>query len=258
MTRWRVLLAAVGLIYAGTGLASAHKQWPPNDPNRPQPPRMPVSAAILGLPPPPDATVLFDGHGLGQWNLAADPHSGWHQSRGVMLPGGKKFNWLFTKKRFGSVQVHLEFREPYPPRGVGQERGNSGVRLMGVYEVQILDAYHNSTYADGVLGAVYAQTPPIVVPVQPSGRWQSMDILFDAPRFAGGKLIRPPYVTVLVDGVVVQDHQEIYGNTSANKVPLGFVTHADRGPLGLQDHGQRTSMVAFRNIWIRPLHRHGR
>lgn len=85
-----------------------------------------------------------------------------------------------------------------------------------------------------------------------------MDIIFDAPRFSGSKLLRPPYITVLVDGLVVQNHQEIYGNTSANKVPLGFVTHGERGPLGLQDHGQPTSIVAFRNIWIRPLRRHGR
>ncbi len=258
MSRNGALWAIIGFIYVGTVAAAVPGHWAPMDPNRPQPPLLNVASAPLGTPPPPDATVLFDGHGLKQWNLKDDPGSGWHQSRGVMLPGGKVFNWLFTKRRFGSVQVHLEFREPYPAHGVGQERGNSGVRLMGVYEVQILDADHNRTYADGVLGAIYAQSPPLVVPVRPSGTWQSMDILFDAPRFHGAKLLRPPYVTVLVDGIVVQDHQEIYGNTSANKIPLGFVTHKDRGPLGLQDHGQPTSMVAFRNIWIRPLHDHGR
>ncbi|HEU5422634.1 MAG TPA: DUF1080 domain-containing protein, partial [Nitrolancea sp.] len=172
---------------------------------------MSVAAANLGLPPPPDATVLFDGRGLGQWNLAADPGGGWRQSDGLMLPGGKVFNWLFTKRSFGSVQLHLEFREPHPARGAGQERGNSGVRLMGAYEIQILDADHDSTYADGVLGAVYGQTPPSVLPVMASGTWQSLDILFDAPRFQGNRLVRPPYVTVMVDGIVVQDHQEIFG-----------------------------------------------
>ncbi len=258
MNRLLVCIGIAGLLCSVRAFANAPRQWPPNDPNRPQPPRMAVASGILGLPPPSDAVVLFDGHGLGQWNLAADRGSGWHQSHGLMLPGGKVFNWLFTKRSFGSVQVHLEFREPYPARGFGQERGNSGLRLMGVYEVQILDADHNKTYADGVLGAIYGQTPPIVVPIRPSGQWQSMDVVFDAPRFVNGKLLRPPYVTVLVDGIVVQDHQQIFGNTSANKVPLGFVTRTDRGPLGLQDHGQGTSIVAFRNIWVRPLHRHGR
>lgn len=237
---------------------AATQPWPPNDPSRPQPPRMSVAAANLGLPPPPDATVLFDGRGLGQWNLAADPGGGWRQSDGLMLPGGKVFNWLFTKRSFGSVQLHLEFREPHPARGAGQERGNSGVRLMGAYEIQILDADHDSTYADGVLGAVYGQTPPSVLPVMASGTWQSLDILFDAPRFQGNRLVRPPYVTVMVDGIVVQDHQEIFGNTSAHKVPLGFATRAERGPVGLQDHGQASSIVAFRNVWIRPLHPRGR
>ncbi|MGH8296077.1 MAG: 3-keto-disaccharide hydrolase [Steroidobacteraceae bacterium] len=256
-------MLAVALLGAAPAFSSTQpwppgQPWPPNDPSRPQPPRMAVSAAILGLPPPPAAVVLYDGRGLGQWNLAADPRSGWHQSHGLMLPGGKVFNWLFTRRSFGSVQVHLEFREPYPPRGSGQERGNSGVRLMGVYEIQILDADHNRTYADGLPGAVYAQTPPMVLPVMRPGKWQSLDIFFDAPRFRGKTLLSPPYVTVLLDGVVVQDHQEIFGNTSANRIPLGFVTRTDRGPVGLQDHGEASSIVAFRNIWVRPLHPHGR
>lgn len=262
MRRLHALIFALAVlstapVFAATRPWPPRQPWPPNDMDRPQPRRMHVSAAILGLPPPPDAVVLFDGHGLGQWNLAADPHSGWHQSHGVMLPGGRIFNWLFTKREFGSVQVHLEFREPFPAHGAGQERGNSGVRLMGVYEIQILNANHDHTYADGVAGAVYGQTPPLVLPVMPSDKWQSLDIIFDAPRFRGKTLLRPPYVTVLLDGVVVQDHQIIYGNTSADKIPLGFVTHAERGPIGLQDHGQSTSIVAFRNIWVRPLHRHG-
>ncbi len=262
MRRLPACIAALAVLwtlpaFGTTGPWPPRQPWPPNDMSRPQPPRMHVSAAILGLPPPPDAVALFNGHGLEQWNLAADPHGGWHQSHGLMVPGGKKFNWLFTKRKFGSVQVHLEFREPYPARGAGQERGNSGVRLMGVYEIQILNANHDHTYADGVAGAVYGQTPPLVLPVMPSDKWQSLDIIFNAPRFRGNTLLRPPYITVLLDGVVVQDHQLIYGNTSADKTPLGFVTHAERGPLGLQDHGQPTSIVAFRNIWIRPLHRHG-
>jgi len=246
------IIAALGLAPAAA-VPAATQPWPPNDPGRPQPPRVAVAQAVLGLPPPPDAVVLYDGHGLGQWNLAADPRGGWHQSGGRMLAGGKVFNWLFTRRRFGSVQVHVEFREPSPPQGEGQERGNSGVRLMGVYEIQILDADHNATYADGLPGAVYGQTPPAVLPVMAPGRWQSLDILFDAPRFRGRKLLRPPYVTVLLDGVVVQDHQRIFGDTSAHKIPLGYLTRAERGPIGLQDHGQASSLVAFRNIWVRPL-----
>jgi 3-keto-disaccharide hydrolase len=245
-------------VFAASRPWPPRQPWPPNDLARPQPPRMPVTAALLEVPPPPDAVVLYDGRGLGQWNLGARPHSGWHQSAGAMLPGGKVFNWLFSKRSFGSVQVHLEFREPDPARGSGQERGNSGVRLMGVYEIQILDAYHNQTYADGLPGAVYGQTPPALVPVMHPGEWQSLDILFDAPRFHGKSLVRPPCVTVLLDGIVVQDHQVIFGDTSANKVPLGYVTRTGRGPIGLQDHGEAGSIVAFRNIWVRPLRRsHG-
>lgn len=264
MTRLlRTSLAVLALLGAVPVLAASppwppRQPWPPNDLNRPQPPRLAVSVSPLGTPPPPDAVVLFDGHGLKRWNLAADPRSGWHQSQGNMLPGGKVFNWLFSKRSFGSAQVHLEFREPDPAHGSGQERGNSGVRLMGVYEIQILDADHNQTYADGLPGAVYGQTPPLVVPVTRPGEWQSLDILFDAPRFRGGTLLRPPYVTVLLDGIVVQNHQVIFGNTSANKVPLGYVTRSERGPIGLQDHGEPSSIVAFRNIWVRPLHPHGR
>jgi 3-keto-disaccharide hydrolase len=258
MTRALGALILFGLLPAVPPASAAGQPWPPNDPSRPQPPRMRVAAANLGLPPPPDAVVLFDGHGLGQWNLAADARGGWHQSSGLMLPGGKVFNWLLTKRSFGSAQLHLEFREPYPAHGAGQERGNSGVRLMGAYEIQILDADHDSTYADGVLGAVYGQTPPSVLPVRASGAWQSLDILFDAPRFQDGRLVRPPYVTVMVDGIVVQDHQEIFGDTSAHEVPLGFATRAERGPVGLQDHGQPSSIVAFRNVWIRPLPSPGR
>lgn len=249
--------SATPALYAAAP-APPQQPWPPNDMSRPQPPRMPVAAAILGVPPPPDAVVLYDGRGLKQWNLAADPHGGWHQSDGLMLPGGKVFNWLFSKRTFGSVQVHLEYREPKPARGDGQERGNSGVRLMGVYEIQILDADHNNTYADGLPGAVYGQTPPLVLPLMRPGEWQSLDIFFDAPRFRDQRLLQPAYVTVLLDGIVVQDHQEIFGNTSANKIPLGYATHTDRGPIGLQDHGQASSIVAFRNIWVRPLYPHGR
>lgn len=256
-------LAALAVLGAAPAFAASRpwpprQPWPPNDLARPQPPRMPVAAALLGVPPPPDAVALYDGRGLGQWNLAADPHSGWHQSRGLMLPGGKVFNWLFSKRSFASVQLHLEFREPRPSHGNGQERGNSGVRLMGIYEIQILDADHNQTYADGLPGAVYGQTPPLVVPVMRPGQWQSLDILFDAPRFQGKRLLRPPYVTVLLDGLLVQDHQVIFGNTSAHKVPLGYATRTDRGPIGLQDHGEPSSIVAFRNVWVRPLHPHGR
>lgn len=256
MRHLRTPLIALALLGAMPAFA-AKQPWPPNDPSRPQPPRMQVSAAVLGLPPPPDAVALFDGHGLAQWNLAADPRGGWHQSGGLMLPGGKAFNWLFSKRRFGSVQVHLEFREPYPARASGQERGNSGVRLMGVYEIQILDADGNQTYADGLPGAVYGQTPPSVLPVMRPGGWQSLDIFFDAPRFQGPRLLRPPRVTVVLDGVVVQDDQAIFGDTSANRIPLGYFTHRDRGPVGLQDHGQPSSIVAFRNIWVRPLHPRG-
>jgi hypothetical protein len=224
-------------------------RWARNDPARPQPPERVPGGAVLGLAPPPDAIVLFDGRSLEAWVIP--PGSGWAIRDGVLVPGGLIDNHLETRQRFGSLQLHLEFRTPFPAAGEGQHRGNSGVFLLGVYEIQIVDSFRNPTYADGLPGAIYGQVPPSVVAVRPPGEWQSLDIVFDAPRFDHERLVSPPFVTVLLNGIVVQNHQQILGDTKFD--PPAYRTRANEGPIGLQDHGAMTDLVGFRNIWVRPI-----
>jgi hypothetical protein len=156
-----------------------------------------------------------------------------------------------TKQTFSDYQLHVEFWEPTPVQGRSQERGNSGVFLAGLYEVQVLDGYDNVTYADGQVSALYGQSPPLVNAARPPGHWQSYDIVFTTPRFTGGKLSKPGYVTVLLNGVLTQDHTELLGPTVHRALPT-WVAHEPNMPVKLQDHKMP---VRFRNIWIRPLSR---
>ena len=224
-------------------------KWHVHDPDRP--------AATVVTPPaqpggaPSDAIILFDGKSLDAWQSERGP---WTLENGVMTvsprakSGGE--NNLVSKQSFGDVQLHLEFRSPKPPQKSSQDRGNSGIWFMQRYEVQILDSYDNATYADGSVGAVYAWKPPLVNPSRPPGEWQSYDIVFERPRFAAdGSLARPAYVTVLLNGVLVQNHQAMLGTTAWRKVAQ-YQAHGDTAPIQLQDHD---SPVSFRNIWVRPL-----
>jgi hypothetical protein len=155
-----------------------------------------------------------------------------------------------TRQPFGDCQLHVEFTEPTPPVGEGQERGNSGVFLMGLYEIQVLDSYQSKTYADGQASAVYAQFPPQVNASRPPGQWQTYNIIFHGPRFdKDGKVLRPARVTVLHNGVLVQDNVELSGPTGHHVRPP-YKPTPDKLPLSLQDHG---NPVRFRNIWIREL-----
>ncbi len=156
---------------------------------------------------------------------------------------------LVTRRGFGDIQLHLEFATP-PAHGEGQERGNSGVFLMGQYEVQILDSYENETYADGQAGAIFGQTPPLVNASRPPGQWQTFDIVFHRPHFSGdGSLERPARITVLHNGVLVQDNTTITGHTVYMAIAR-YQPHPDRLPLVLQDH---QNPMRFRNIWLREL-----
>ncbi|MGB6682272.1 MAG: DUF1080 domain-containing protein, partial [Candidatus Acidiferrum sp.] len=158
--------------------------------------------------------------------------------------------YIYTKQAFGDCQLHVELREPTPPHGESQERGNSGVFLMGLYEVQVLDSYENKTYADGQASALYGQYPPLVNASRPPGQWQWYDIVFHGPRFGpGGKLLRKAHVTVFHNGVLVQDNVELTGPTENGARPP-YKAHPEKLPLALQDHGDP---VRFRNIWIREL-----
>ena len=157
---------------------------------------------------------------------------------------------LTTKQAFGDMQLHIEFREPADVSGTSQNRGNSGVILMGQYEVQVLDSYDNLTYADGQASAIYAWKPPLVNASRKPGEWQTYDIIFERPHFdTAGKVLKPAYVTVLHNGVLTQNHQEILGKTDWRTLAT-YHPHADALPFTLQDHG---SAVSYRNIWVRKL-----
>ncbi len=220
-----------------------------HDGTRPQPPVVtPGTASTQEAPgrPPSDAIVLFDGKDLSQWVGRKGP-AAWTVKDGTMEVN--KTGGIKTKESFGDCQLHVEWASPTPPKGSDQGRGNSGVFLMGRYEVQVLDGYDNVTYADGGAGGVYGQWPPLVNACRKPGTWQSYDIIFRAPRFADGKLVEPAYITVLHNGVVVQDHAEILGATAWKRVAK-YTPHGEQAPISLQAHG---AAVRYRNIWIRRL-----
>lgn len=195
--------------------------------------------------PPPDAVVLFDGKDMSQWKDAGL----WKVQDGYVVPpcNGQDIQSIPT---FGDCQLHMEFATPENPVGVSQKRGNSGIFLMSLYEVQILDSYQNDTYRDGSCGAIYKQHPPIVNACRKPGEWQSFDIIFEGPRFdAEGNVLRPAYMTVLQNGIVVQHRFELQGRTIYERSAY-YEPHPERMPLLLQDH--RTP-VRFRNIWVRDI-----
>lgn len=224
-------------------------KWKVHDADRPHP-EVVTPGATPGAPPS-DAVVLFDGTSLDAWEPTGQP---WQLENGVLtVPAreeGEGASTLVSKQSFGDVQLHLEFRSPTPPQKSSQDRGNSGVWFMERYEVQILDGYDNPTYADGTVGAIYGWKPPLVNASRKPGEWQSYDIVFERPRFAAdGSVERPAYVTVFLNGVLVQNRQPFLGSTIWRDVGT-YEAHADAAPIQLQDHD---SPVSFRNIWVRPL-----
>jgi hypothetical protein len=210
----------------------------------PEPPIItPGAPSTKGRPgtPPSDAIILFDGKNFDAWNGAET----WKIENGTAVVGR---NYIETKEKFGDSQLHVEWSAPTPPKGTSQGRGNSGV-FFGDYELQVLDSYENKTYFDGQAGAIYKQQPPMVNAMRPPGEWNVYDIIWTAPRFdENDKLTSPPYITVLHNGVVIQNHFELLGGTYYNRPPE-YPPHTEL-PVRLQDHG---NPVKFRNIWIRPL-----
>lgn len=198
--------------------------------------------------PPSDAVVLFDGADLSAWR-GRDGAAPWKVVDGALTvrPGAGN---LTTKQAFGDVQLHVEWRAPAEIVGESQGRGNSGVFLMGLYEVQVLDSWQNPTYVNGQAASVYKQHVPLVNASRAPGEWQTYDIIFTAPRFTDeGALERPAAMTVLHNGVLVQNHVTLEGPTVFRGAPR-YEAHADRLPLMLQDHRNE---VSYRNIWIREL-----
>lgn len=226
-------------------------RWPVHSMDRPRPPVVDPGPEAAPARPPADAVVLFDGRSLEQWESTRDTtapapwivRGGWVE----VNPGT---SGIRTQRSFGDVQLHIEWSAPLPPRGESQERGNSGVFLMQMYEVQVLDSWHNETYADGQAGAIYGQMPPLVNPIRAPGHWNVYDIVFHRPRFgADGSVTSPARMTVFFNGVLVQDNTTLMGRTVHMQIPH-YAPHEDRLPLSLQDHGNR---VRYRNIWIRDL-----
>ena len=192
---------------------------------------------------PSDAIVLFDGSGLSEWSDNNGEPSKWiiKDSAMIVNKGG-----IRTKREFGDIQLHIEFATPTPPEGEGQGRGNSGVYLAGRYEVQVLDSYKNDTYIDGMCGALYENSIPLVNACRPPGQWQTYDIIFRSPEFdSSGNKTQQANVTVLHNGVLIQDH-------AFTNVTPGGVSEEDSatGPIFMQDHG---NPVRYRNVWVREL-----
>lgn len=218
-----------------------------HDPDRPAPPKVtpgqPSPQEKLGTAPS-DAVVLFGGKDkdLSQWEA-----SDWKTENGELIAVSGN---LTTKEPFGDCQLHIEWMAPDPPQGGFWDRGNNGVMLMGLFEIQIYDSYTAKIYPDGQAAAIYGQTPPMVNACRKPGQWQRFDIVFFAPRFESGKLEKPGHVTVLHNGLLVHHNQEIYGPTGHRILPKYDKPIPEKLPLSLSAHN---NPVRFRNIWIRSL-----
>ncbi len=272
-------LLATTLAFALLGLAADEKaptgytdtpylpgdEWRVHDDARPRPRVITpgtASTADRAGKAPSDAVVLFDGTDLSAWRqwkgpLGADFYAR-HESGKIGEPTWKVENGylevindghLMTKEKFGDVQLHVEWASPKTPVGNSQGRGNSGILLYGTYEIQVLDSYENKSYADGQAASIYGQYPPLVNAARAPGEWQTYDIVFEAPRFQYGKLVKPAYVTVFHNGVLVQHRQESLGPMSHRK-RAPYAAHEAEGPLVLQMH---SNPVRYRNIWVRKL-----
>lgn len=213
----------------------------------------PVPSEVKGVPnfavAPPDAIILFDGRNLDKWvsSVNGGPAQ-WTVANGI-LTVVKHAGAIHTKQAFGDCQLHVEWRTPTPPKGEGQGRGNSGIFLQSQYELQVLDSYHATTYSNGQAGSIYKQHPPLANACLPPGKWQSYDIFYKAPVFHDdGSLESPAYITVLQNGILIQNNADIKGKTMF----VGHPWYEKHGPLPLelQDHG---NPVSYRNIWIREL-----
>jgi len=253
MLRFSLLLVTAGLVMFGQANHDLGYDDTPmlpglpfhvHDPLRPHPAVVTPAAQVGGAPS--DAIVLFDGKDLSQWQT---PQRGnWKVDNGYfeVVPGNGD---LTTRQKFGDVQLHVEWAAPVEIRGNSQNRGNSGIFLQGRYEVQVLDSYQNPTYADGQAGALYGQWPPLANATRKPGEWQSYDIVFEAPKFEGGKLIKPAYATVFLNGVLLHNRKELTGPTVHRQLAQ-YAAQPAEDSLVLQDHQQP---VRYRNIWIRRL-----
>ena len=229
------------------------QKWLVHDHSRPQPRKVTPGQPIPTMSAPSDAIVLFDGKDLSKWNAASFGRAGavaatepqWKIADGhAEMRGG-----IVSKESFGDIQLHVEWTTPPvdDPVRVGQQRGNSGIVFMGRYEVQVLSGYDNPTYADGGAGAIYGVYPPMVNPCLPEGQWNSFDSVFEAPRFDGDKLVKPAFLTLFFNGVMVHNRAQFLGST-AHQPLAAYTPHAAELPLQLQGH---VGPAWYRNVWVR-------
>ena len=218
-----------------------------------------VTPGAVSISAPSDAIMLFDGKSLNEWVTAKDKSpAAWDVANGVMTVNKNGGGNIETKRSFKNYQLHVEWKIPESITGSGQARGNSGVFLASTgtgdsgYELQVLDSYNNKTYVNGQAGAIYKQSPPLVNPNRKPGEWQTYDIVWTAPTFnADGSVKTPAYVTVLFNGVLVQNHFQLAGETFYIGKPV--YKKYDRAPIKLQAHGDKSEPISFRNIWVREL-----
>jgi hypothetical protein len=232
-------------------------KWHLHDPDRPQPRVVTPGAAFSqNAPAPSDAEVLFDGKDLSKWQNAQGQDAPWTVKDGYMETAGRQ--GIRTRGKWADFQLHVEFATPLPARGTGQGRGNSGVLINGMYEVQVLDSYQAKTYPDGQAAAIYGQSPPLVNACKPPGEWQTYDIIFESPRWNDqGELAKKAVISVLHNGVVVQNHYELTGITDGitGEVPWRTLSkyarpHPPEVFIELQYHN---NPLRYRNIWVRRL-----
>jgi hypothetical protein len=233
-------------------------KWHLHDPDRPQPRGVTPGATFShGAPAPSDAEILFDGKDLSKWQNRQGQDAAWKVTDGHVETAARG-GGIRTRSKWADFQLHVEWATPNPPHGTGQGRGNSGILINGMYEVQVLDSYQAKTYPDGQAGSIYGQSPPLVNASKPPGEWQTYDIIFESPRWNDhGELVKKACVTVLHNGVVVQNHYEFTGSTDGISAAVPWKTlskyvgpHPPEMFIELQDHN---NPVRYCNIWIRKL-----
>ncbi len=241
-------------VMLGFGIGLSAQEVEPKDPEatevyEPVPPK--VVPGSNGAPPS-DAIVLFDGSNLDAWVGSEDSTAvKWRLNQDRSMTVTDKAGNIQTKQNFGSIQLHIEWRSPAEVQMSGQNRANSGVFLQGLYEIQVLDNNDNNTYVNGQVGSIYKQSVPLAMASVPSGEWNTYDVIYHAPKFSrGGNLEKPATITVIHNGVLIQDHFEVEGPSEY----IGWPTYQPHGkrPLILQDH-RDNSRVSYRNIWVREL-----
>ncbi len=254
MKTWLILAATLA---ASGGVAHAQQAGKPEDTEVYEPVPKVVTPGKTSGEAPSDALILFNGKSLDQWVMTKDHTPAQWTVKDNILTVNKATGNIETKRSFGSYQLHLEWRIPANISGTGQARGNSGIFLASLgegdlgYELQILDAYNNKTYVNGMAGSIYKQFAPLVNPARPPGEWQTYDVLWTAPTFDGsGAMATPARVTVLFNGVLVQNNTALLGPTQYIGKPSYSKQHG-AAPIKLQAHGDKSEPLSFRNIWIR-------